>query len=240
MSRYGENHPAVAEIRQNLQSLRDASREEIRRTAAAFQKEYEVARSRLDSLEQSLKETLDATAAGMRAGVSLRILESSAQSYRRLYNSFLQRFADSRQQQSFPRADARVLTTARDGEKSEPKVKLILATALFAGLAGGVGLALTRQRLDFSIRSASMLEGSIGAECFGMVPEISHRDAKLHRRLAAETACRKVGHGDARHKSAPQERRSSPSGRTGICPTSRSNGTPCIRHSPSSPKRSGG
>ena len=188
VSRYGENHPAVAEIRQNLQSLRDASREEIRRTAAAFQKEYEVARSRLDSLEQSLKETLDATAAGMRAGVSLRILESSAQSYRRLYDSFLQRFADSKQQQSFPRADARVLTTARDGEKSEPNIKLILATALFAGLAGGVGLALTRQRLDFSIRSASKLEGSIGAECFGIVPEISHRDAKRHRRLAAETA----------------------------------------------------
>ena len=105
VSRYGENHPAVAEIRKNLQSLRDASREEIRRTAAAFQKEYEVARSRLDSLEQSLKETLDATAAGMRAGVSLRILDSSAQSYRRLYDSFLQRFADSRQQQSFPRPD---------------------------------------------------------------------------------------------------------------------------------------
>ena len=199
--RYGENHPAVTEIRQNLQSLRDASREEIRRTAIAFQKEYEVAHSRLDSLEQSRRETLDATAAGMRAGVSLRILESTAQSYRRLYDSFLQRFANSKQQQSFPRADARVLTTARDGEKSEPKVKLILATALFAGLAGGVGLALTRQRLDFSIRSASQLEGSIGAECFGVVPQISHREAKLHRRLAAETACRKAGHGDARHKS---------------------------------------
>ncbi len=200
VSRYGENHPAVAAIRQNLQSLRDASREETRRTAGAFQKEYEVARSRLDSLEQSLKETLEATAAGMRAGVSLRILESSAQSYRRLYDSFLERFADSRQQQSFPRADARVLTTARDGEKSEPNVKLILATALFAGLAGGVGLALTRQRLDFSIRSASKLEGSIGAECFGIVPEISHRDAKRYRRLAAETTSRKAGHGDAEQR----------------------------------------
>ena len=64
VSRYGENHPAVAEIRQNLQGLRDASREEITRTAAAFQKEYEVARARLVSLEQSLKETMDATAAG--------------------------------------------------------------------------------------------------------------------------------------------------------------------------------
>ena len=84
-----------------------------------------------------------------------------------------------------------MLTTARDGEKSEPNVKLILATALFAGLAGGVGLALTRQRLDFSIRSASKLEGSIGAECFGIVPEISHRDAKRHRRLAAETASKR-------------------------------------------------
>ena len=94
VSRYGENHPAVADIRQNLQSLRDASREEIRRTAAAFQQEYEVALARLNSLEQSMKETLEATAAGMRAGVSLRILESSAQSYRRLYDAFLQRFAE--------------------------------------------------------------------------------------------------------------------------------------------------
>ena len=37
VSRYGENHPAVAEIRKNIQSLRDASREEIKRAAAAFQ-----------------------------------------------------------------------------------------------------------------------------------------------------------------------------------------------------------
>ena len=201
VSRYGESHPAVAEIRQNLQSLRETSREEVRRTAVAFQKEYEVARARLNSLEQSLKETMDATAAGMRAGVSLRILESSAQSYRRLYDSFLQRFANSRQQQSFPRADARVLTTARDAEKSEPNVKLILATALLAGLGGGIGLALTRQRLDFSVRSASKLEGLIGSECFGIVPEISQMDAKRHRRSAGETVSSKVAHGDYSHKS---------------------------------------
>jgi succinoglycan biosynthesis transport protein ExoP len=197
VSHYGENHPAVAEIRQKLQSLRDASREEVRRTAIAYQKEYEVARSRLDSLEQSLKETLDATAVGMRAGVSLGVLERTAQSYHLLYDSFLQRFADSKQQESFPRADARVLTTARDAEKSEPDAKLLLATAMFAGLVGGVGLALTLQRLDYSIRSASKLEGSIGAECFGIVPEISHREAKRHRRLAAKTA---FGHGDAERK----------------------------------------
>ena len=43
VSRYGENHPAVADIRQNLQSLRDASREEIRRPTTTQVKSQKVA-----------------------------------------------------------------------------------------------------------------------------------------------------------------------------------------------------
>jgi succinoglycan biosynthesis transport protein ExoP len=187
VKRYGVNHPAVAETRRESESLREASRDEIRRTAEAFRNEYEVARSRLDALENTLKQTLDATAAGMRAGVSLRILESSAQSYRRIYDAFLQRFADSRQQQSFPRTEARILTTARGGEKSEPKVKLIFAGALLAGLAGGLGLALMRERLDASVKSGRKMEELICAECFGIIPEFSHREGKRRQRAAAHS-----------------------------------------------------
>jgi uncharacterized protein involved in exopolysaccharide biosynthesis len=83
---------------------------------------------------------------------SLEELESTSQTYRRLYESYLQAYTEALQKQSLPVANARVITPAtRPLSPSAPKKGLILALAMLVGLLAGGGQALVRQHL-FSAR----------------------------------------------------------------------------------------
>ncbi|PJN94274.1 ATPase, partial [Amaricoccus sp. HAR-UPW-R2A-40] len=70
---------------------------------------------------------------------TLEELEVTADTYRQLYESFLRAFTDNLSQQSYPVADARVITAAtRPLAPSHPRKKLVLAFGLVAGLVVGV------------------------------------------------------------------------------------------------------
>ena len=78
-------------------------------------------------------------------GETLEELEATADTYRKIYESFLQAFTASVQQQSYPVSDARVITMAeRPLAKSYPRSWLILAFAVLLGLTIGCGLAVIR------------------------------------------------------------------------------------------------
>jgi len=78
-------------------------------------------------------------------GETLEELEATADTYRKIYESFLQAFTASVQQQSYPVSDARVITLAeRPLAKSYPRTWLILGFAVLLGLTIGCGIALIR------------------------------------------------------------------------------------------------
>jgi uncharacterized protein involved in exopolysaccharide biosynthesis len=71
-------------------------------------------------------------------------LESTAQTYRKIYESYLQAHTDSVQRQSYPVSNARVITRITP-YKSHPKVVLLLAFAVLLGALLGIGIAIVRQ-----------------------------------------------------------------------------------------------
>jgi succinoglycan biosynthesis transport protein ExoP len=74
---------------------------------------------------------------------SLDELETTALTYRKIYESYLQAYAESVQRQSFPVTNARVITYATAPlVKSHPKSALTLAFALTIGLLIGFGISL--------------------------------------------------------------------------------------------------
>jgi capsular exopolysaccharide synthesis family protein len=105
--------------------------------------------------------------------VLLKDLESSAQTYRALHESLLQRVTEFTQQQSFPMTDARVVSEATPPlEKSDPKVLLILGAATLLGLIGGIGAGFAREYFDSSFRTSSQVQRALGVECLGILPAI--------------------------------------------------------------------
>jgi hypothetical protein len=110
----------------------------------------------------------------------LRDLESAASSYRNIYETFLSRFTQSVQQQSFPTTEARVVTEASPPPKpSSPKVALTLTLAVVCGLMLGVMTGIAREQMDRKIRTRTQLETLLGTTCLAVLPALSKQKALL-------------------------------------------------------------
>ncbi|UCI29376.1 GumC family protein [Mesorhizobium sp. B4-1-4] len=108
---------------------------------------------------------------GINPEPTLEELEVTADTYRKMYESFLQAYTNSVSQQSYPVADARVITAATAPlSPSAPKPKLVLAFAGVAGLIVGIGLSFARHSFDWTIRSPRHIRDNLGIECIGELP----------------------------------------------------------------------
>jgi uncharacterized protein involved in exopolysaccharide biosynthesis/Mrp family chromosome partitioning ATPase len=109
-------------------------------------------------------------------GPTLEELETTAETYRKMYESFLQALTNSVSQQSYPVADARVITQASPPlSPSHPRKKLVIAFGALAGIVAGFALAFARYTLDRSVRSPDQLRQEFGIDCLGELPLVIGR-----------------------------------------------------------------
>ncbi len=99
--KYGRNHGAVVNLRNRLRDLRISSLEELRRVAAATRSDYAIAKQHAAEIEKQLNQVISQSEATNKAQVTLRELESTANTYHSLYESFLQRYTGGLQQELF-------------------------------------------------------------------------------------------------------------------------------------------
>jgi capsular exopolysaccharide synthesis family protein len=171
----------VGELESKYQSARRANVwledriNELKAQAAKAERavaEYK-AKNDVDTSESRLNEQQLADASSQRR-VLLKDLESSAQTYRALHEALLQRVTQFTQQQSFPAAEARVVSQASPPlEKSDPKALIALGVASVLGLVGGFGAAFAREYFDRTFRSSKQIEREVGVECLGILPAIA-------------------------------------------------------------------
>ena len=108
------------------------------------------------------------------AQVTLRDLQSTAQTYKTLYDNFLQRYMEAVQQQSFPITEARLISPAsRPLNASHPRSRLVLGVAALAGIALGFGLGLFRDLSDRVFRTSEQVNDLLDADCLALLPLIS-------------------------------------------------------------------
>ena len=132
--RYGEQHTAVVNLRNEARQLQQSMLDELKRIQQTYRSEYEIAKAREESAEKSLADEFQRAGQSRQAQVKLRELEGTAQSTRALYDNFVQRQMQTAQNQTLPITDARVITNAVPPDRhSHPKVPLVLALGLAAG-----------------------------------------------------------------------------------------------------------
>ena len=170
-AKYGAGHLAVVNLRNQMREFRRAIFNELQRIAESYKSDYEIALAREDSLQKSLSKIVSESQSTNEAQVTLHNLESNAQTYRALYDNFLQRYMESVQQQSFPVSDSRLITkAARPLSKSSPKTLLVLAAAIGGGLIFGCGMGLLRDISDRVFRTTAQVEQHLQADCISVVP----------------------------------------------------------------------
>jgi succinoglycan biosynthesis transport protein ExoP len=170
-SRYGKDHLAAVNLRKQMQDIRDAIFEEVKRLAETYKSDLEIATQREEGLRNELSRTVAQSQTSDSAEITLRQLEASAQSYKTLYNNFLQRYTESVQQQSFPISEARLISPATPPTaKSSPKTSFILGLSCLFGSALGFGIGWLRERADSAFRTNEDVEHFLGLDCLALVP----------------------------------------------------------------------
>lgn len=142
-AKYGPNHQAAVNLRNQMFEIGRSITAELGRLAETYKSDYEIAKQREDDVQRSLDEAVSKSQITGQAQVQLKELESNSQTYRSLYENFLQRYTESIQQQSFPITEARVISTAsKPLKRSSPKTILVILVACGGGLMLGLGLGI--------------------------------------------------------------------------------------------------
>lgn len=178
-ARYGRDHLAAANLRRQIAEVRGSILDELRRIAESYKSEYEIAKQRQLALERAFNESVAQFKTANQAQVTLRELEGSAQRYRALEDTFLQRYMDAVHQQSFPVAEARFISRAsKPVMPSGPKRSLMLGLAAAGGLFSGVGFGMLREWRDRAFRTSGKVEEAVQTNCIAVTPNVERSQSK--------------------------------------------------------------
>ena len=181
-ARYGADHQAARNLRAEMAALQRAIWDEISRIAESYKSELQIAKSQEESIDKRMIDVFQQSGSTRQAQVRLRELETGANTYRNIYETFLTRFTQSVQQQSFPSTEARIVTPASaPTTQSSPKTNLTLALATLIGLGLGVFLAFTREQMNRQIHTRAQLEGLLGTNCLAVLPAFGNKRPVLRQ-----------------------------------------------------------
>ncbi|MEQ8327969.1 MAG: polysaccharide biosynthesis tyrosine autokinase [Parvibaculum sp.] len=162
-SRYGARHPEVVNAEAQRRDIERQISAEISRIIGSLQNNVAVAETRVASLEDSLREIRGETGESGQAVVQLRELEREAAANRAVYESFLNRFKETSQQQDLQVPDSRVISAATPptGPSHPRKSRSALLALVLSGMLG-VGLAFLLEHLDNGLETARDVEEALG------------------------------------------------------------------------------
>lgn len=181
-ARYGSDHTAARNLRAEMAALQRAIWDEISRIAESYKSELQIAKSQEEAIDKRMIEVFQKSGATRQSQVRLRELETAANTYRGIYETFLSRFTQSVQQQSFPSTEARVVTVASPPRApSSPKIGLTLALASLAGLCLGIMSAFAREQMNRQIHTRAQLEKLLGTSCLAVLPAFPQKGPVMRK-----------------------------------------------------------
>ena len=169
--KYGREHLAVVGVRNNMRGIRASMLDELQRLREAYKSDYEVASEAEKLVEKQVERAITESQTSNEAQVTLSDLETSAATYKTMFDNFVKRYAEATEQQSFPYTEARLITKAVPPiGRTYRKSLLIVAMAPFVGLFLGIGLGALLDFFDRGFRTSSQIEAMLGLACIALVP----------------------------------------------------------------------
>ncbi len=171
---FGPRYPDLIAARNEAIDLDRQMAAEVQRIVDNIEAEVEVAEDQIATLNRQIGQGRGTLIRENTAQVRLRELERDAEASRVIYDDFIERFNQTREQDDLVEADARVLSAASiPSAPSSPRVKLNLAIGLILGGVVGGMLALIFEIFDTKISSTEDIERKLGIASLGSIPLIS-------------------------------------------------------------------
>jgi polysaccharide biosynthesis transport protein len=175
-ARYGATNAQVVKLRIEMQQIENSIRSELQRIAASHESDYEVAHADEIAVTGRLRALINLTIKTNGDRVELASLQSSADTYRSVYENFLTRYMQAMQDESFPISEARVVTAATPPlKKSAPKTTILVALSAVLGAGIGFMASFFIETMDRTLRTRGQLRAVTGLTCLGQLPRLQAR-----------------------------------------------------------------
>ena len=171
---YGDSHPSVLQARSEQRQIQAFVAAEVAKIISSVNGDAEAARAKEAELQQQVSQ-LEQQAGGLgQQEVELRQLQREAQSTQAIYEDFLSRSQELREQKDIQQPDARILSpSAVSPDRVYPRYGLIMIVAILVGLGIGVVAIALLERLDSGFRSGDDIEHLTGRPLVGMIPRLA-------------------------------------------------------------------
>jgi polysaccharide biosynthesis transport protein len=170
-AKLGKDHILATSLREEMREYDRLMFAELGRLAESYRSDLQIAKSKEDSLTASLQKSEALNASENKVLVGLHELEREGDAYQKLYQSYLKRYHEALQQQTFPIIDARIITSASPPPNpSHPKKTAILLLFSVVGSLAGIAIAFYREFRERGFASEEQVKGDLGLECLGILP----------------------------------------------------------------------
>jgi succinoglycan biosynthesis transport protein ExoP len=168
--KFGSNHYQAVRLRSVLDGYNTSMFTELRRIADNYQYVYESALASVKTLQAQVAAATSTSAIANDDLVQLREYERTADTYKKLYETYLQRFQEASQRESFPITEARIISRADVPQTaSYPKKPLFMALSLAIGCAAGLAIGAYREFGERFFRTGEQVQQELGMEFIGQV-----------------------------------------------------------------------
>ncbi len=177
ITRFTKRHPMVVSKRSERQSLERQIEVEALKVVDNIKTKYQSIKNKVVLIQKNIEELKSKTQGERTASIRLRELQRDAQANRAVYESFLNRFKQTSQQETLKTADTRIITQAvPNSVPSFPNKTRALALALIGFTTLGLGLAFLLEYFDNSIKKPEQIEEFLQASHLVSIPKLSSSD----------------------------------------------------------------
>ena len=175
---YGPRHPRMLQVNAELKDIKQRIDIETNKIILGLENEVDLARTREQSLEASLRAAELQSGTQNREAVQLRALEREAAANRLLYETFLNRFKETSTTQGIATSDARVISAAEVPlSASYPNKRRFFLIIFFLGFMAACGLVFTLHFLSPGLYSPEQIQQELGINAIGMIPKLPAKES---------------------------------------------------------------
>ncbi|GLQ57969.1 AAA family ATPase [Devosia nitrariae] len=176
---FGADHPQIAVLEAERRALTDQIFVQLRGLNEQYRNQLTIAERQENGLRESIETEGRAAAQANQAQVELNALQQRSAALGILYNSFLSRYEESIQRQSFPIPGARIITEPElPRAPSGPRTLFVLAGSLIFGMFLGLGAGAVNELRERSFRIGSQISNELGLRFLGYLPKLNKSGLK--------------------------------------------------------------
>ncbi|QPC89312.1 polysaccharide biosynthesis tyrosine autokinase [Mesorhizobium sp. INR15] len=176
---FGPEHPQAVALAKEKADISKQIFGELKQLTENYRNEYEVALARETALRANVASAAGKSSIDNQSQVQLRDLDQKATALTTLYQTFLGRYEEAAQQQSFPVGKIRIISDASKPQSpTTPRTTVVLGLSLLLGLLLGAGFGGLNEFNERFFRTGEEVRDRVGLKFLGYLPMIGGKLSK--------------------------------------------------------------